>query len=378
MAVNLPVGVKFLMARLEKEGAQTYAVGEALCRLALGLPVQEYKLVTTAETVAVQALFEDGQVSGGKIIVPVDGGWCSITSTGTMPGQNTKDHIEKLMKKQPFTIYALAHNGRSLLASGATLEDLEKKVLRFSAGRKTSAVSAARDALELFAASAQLDIEPQGESLQTALRAAVSIKGLSPVLVRAELQRALLSLAPQRLQPLVSAGMLTFAGVGAGDLNGLENTPCTMLCRFWALLQRTKGSAYELCEALEYAPSFLGDLLWLQKTFAAPRPTNMDELKVVLKGGMPCGFEELNALFTASGENTGFDAQLFEKLERSGEAYAPHQLAVSEGMLAAAGVEAKNVKTVYNALFEAVFRSPALNHQQVLLKLAGELNAMVQ
>ncbi|MDL2215917.1 hypothetical protein LJB77_02530 [Ruminococcaceae bacterium OttesenSCG-928-N02] len=374
MMITLPADITAVMEKLAADGAQSYLIGEGLCRLALGLPVQEYKLVTTAEVEGVAALFPEGQAHGGRTLVALDGGWCNIRCSGTLPGKTMQNHVEKLMKQEPFTIFALAHNGEAVFASTTTVEDLQTRTLRFN--RAANLAGSARGALQLFCTSAQLDLPPDDSSAQSALYAAVGIKNLGAGFIRAELQRALLSAAPERLQPLVSAGMLTFAGVGTGKLSGMGATPCTMLCRFWALLQRTQGSAQELCMALEYTDAFLKDLLWLSAAFGAPRPTTADELKRILKGGPPCPFAEFNELFEKLQTGAGYDENLFEKLNASGEAYAPEQLAVTPAMLAAAGVAPENVAEVHRVLFDAVFQSPALNHQQVLLKLAAELGAL--
>jgi len=234
-----------------------------------------------------------------------------------------------------------------------------------------------QELLRLLAAAAAGD-DPAGRALGPAARAAGRFAPAQAGAVRAALQTALLSAAPDCAYVPVRAGC--FAAFGLSEVRfalPLASLPDEMLLRWWGFLRGCGARSAEVVRALGFAPAFGADLDRLDALYFAPPPADFRALKQQLRAPLPADAGRLLRAFAAFDSRFAARAALYEQLAASGEAYTLDRLAIRPSSLRALGVREKRVPAVMELLLDAVIRAPQLNEYQTLAGLARSLEGLL-
>jgi tRNA nucleotidyltransferase (CCA-adding enzyme) len=238
---HIPAGVSALCAALRGAGHEAYPVGGCVRDLLLGRAPEDWDVCTSALPEEVEALFEKTIPTGvvhGTVTVLLGREKIEVTTFRREGGYADARHPDAVhfdagltedLSRRDFTVNAMA-----LGPDGAVVDpfggqaDLKIGVIRCvgAADRRF-----AEDALRMLRAvrfSAQLGFAIE-EKTASAIRAnAYRAAALSGERVKAELEKILLSLQPQRVEVLAKAGVLNhlYSGWPAGaDWDSLAAVP---------------------------------------------------------------------------------------------------------------------------------------------------------
>ena len=389
MGYFLSPGAKLILAGLTAAGYEAYVVGGAVRSMALGLPVEDWDITTTAPPDEILRLFPAARLTGkayGTVTVQMGAQKYEVTPCRREEGYADGRHPDKVtfgaplqedLARRDFTMNAVAYNGRALVDPYGGLQDIQNKKIRCVGEAAQRFEEDALRILRAYRFAAALGFTLEAETERAALEKSAALAKIPSARVRAEVQKALLSPAPSALSPLVSAGALLPFGIPASaGLPLLDKVPAAMLLRWWALLCMTGASARFVCSSLQFSADFEKDLEALFTLYGAGPSQNIKQLKQKLRHGAPLPYGEIAAAFFALDSAFLREGALFEELAESGEAYNVKMLALGGGDLACRGFRGKEISQTLELLLDAVIEAPSLNRHGALLGLAQNLRAL--
>ena len=381
-----------VLARLEARGHAAYLVGGCVRDLLLGRKPDDWDITTSALPEEIMAAFPRTRPTGlqhGTVTVLTRGQ--SVEVTTFRADGDYLDHrrpasvrflpdISGDLARRDFTINAMAlsRTGQLMDLFGGQ-NDLQNRVIR-CVGKPDERFS--EDALRMLRAfrfSAQLGFEIESETLASIRKQAPLSETLARERVSVELEKTLLSPAPETVADMLAAGLLSGLAYACGacrsDFVCLKNSPKKRRERWSALtaLLLKKGM-------LQDGAAFLSGLRLDSATVRSaargaelaqsPPPECKTAWKqLLMENGADvavCCAAALDALYS-----TGHTRALGRVL-KSGEPWQLSELALSGGELAALGLRGPEIGKMQRVLLAHIVEHPQDNEKSVLLALARE------
>ena len=393
MRASPPNYILDLLARLEARGYQACLVGGCVRDLLSGRRPNDWDVATSALPEETMAAFPRTRPTGlrhGTVTVLTRGQSVEVTTfraDGTYADHRRPDEVRFLpdvtgdLSRRDFTVNAMAlfRSGKLLDLFGGQ-EDLKRRLIRCVGEPDRRFSEDALRMLRAFRFSAQLGFCIESETLAAIRRMAPLSAALAPERVAAELEKTLLSPAPETLADILDTGLLAGPADGHGavraDFAGLKASPKKHRERWCALtaLLLKKGM-------LQNGTQFLLSLRLDSETVKsaaqgaalaqlAPPDSPAAWKRLLFQNGEQscrCCAAACDALYAR-----GYTRALTRVLE-SGEAWQIPQLAIRGGELAALGLRGEQIGQMQRRLLAHVIEHPADNEKEVLAALAESL-----
>ncbi|MBQ7566232.1 MAG: CCA tRNA nucleotidyltransferase [Oscillospiraceae bacterium] len=352
---------------LSAAGYETYFVGGCVRDTLLGRPVHDRDIATAALPEQVMALFPKCVPTGLKhgTVTVLEGGEPFEVTTFRCDGSyhdgrhpDAVAFVRELredLSRRDFTVNAMAMD----LAGNVTdlfggREDLKKKIIRCVGDPATRFGEDALRMLRAFRFSAQLGFTVEPKTLAAIQDCAPLCTSLSAERVRDEVEKTLLSPAPETVGKMAAYGLLAQYHIGTGDLTALRTLPCERAVR-WAGCFRADPDASWADLRLDKKT---GKTASRAAQLAGTCQTRLDWKRLLSREG-----EDTARVCAAL---TG-DTATVEEILRSGECLYLRDLAVGGDDLAS--VPKKRIGGTLWRLLDHVLEHPGDNTREKLLKL---------
>lgn len=383
----LPAYVKRIMSRLEARGFEAYIVGGCVRDLFRSVRPHDWDICSSARPEELMSVFPRALPTGikhGTVTVSSGGMRCEVT-TFRSDGEY-RDHrrpesvvflssLEEDLARRDFTMNAIAcdirgqvydyHGGLSDIRAGL-IRCVGDAVKRFD-----------EDALRILRAyrfSAQLGFRLDSELISAARKKAPLCAALSPERVGAELEKLLLSPAPQISAELIASGALErYFGTVCPDAARLKLLPKRLEQRLYALCVLAKVSPAETAKELRLQRKTIADFSKAE-SINLPCTGIADWKRVIAR----CG--DAAAACLASGRCVLGDAKALKKLRQAlecGECCRLSELAFNGSDAEALGFRGKEVGRLLDMLLDYVIQNPEKNDKETLTDLAKQPTYML-
>lgn len=252
---KLPKGVISVLRTLESCGGEAWLVGGCVRDRLLGRPVHDWDICTSLHPEAVMAAFSHTVPTGlrhGTVTVLWDDIPYEVTTYRTdgvyrdhrRPEQVTfASALWEDLSRRDFTVNAMAMGlDGSLVDLFCGREDLHRRVIRCVGVPERRFTEDALRILRAVRFSAQLGFSIAPETAQAMEQCSACCAALSAERIRDEVEKILCSGQPERLQELLSLGVLErFGCADAGGLEAVGTLPPDRKLRWAALLRAAPG-----------------------------------------------------------------------------------------------------------------------------------------
>lgn len=441
MLVNLSNGAKKVIKTLKDKGFSAYSVGGAVRDALLGKTPYDFDITTDATPMEVKSLFDkviDTGIAHGTVTVMVDGESLEVT-TFRADGEyvdNRKPKSVTLVKdvasdlaRRDFTVNALCYNDEDgLLDLFSGIDDLNSKIIRAIGNPEERFTEDALRILRAVRFSVQLGFEIEKNTLSAIKICAPLIKNLSVERITAELDKILMSPAPDKaLSLMFETGILDFImpemaecyrcpqnikwhiyDVGNHTAQVVKNTPEIIYLRYSALMHDW-GKPYTRGKNDDGEDTFrnhakmseeLADKFTKKYKFSNERRDKilrlvkyhdieiLPEKKYVKRAINKVGddiFKDLISLKRADCLSQNLELTksrfpyidtldaLYAEIKENKETFSIRDLAVNGNDLMAIGIQGKKIGEILNALLEIVMDDATKNEKEILIKIAKKL-----
>ena len=391
MPLSPPKYILDVLARLEARGHSAYLVGGCVRDLLRGQRPNDWDVTTSAQPEDIMAVFPRTRPTGlqhGTVTVLTRGQSVEVTTyraDGEYHDHRRPDAVRFLpdvsgdLARRDFTVNAMAlSRGGDLVDLFGGQTDLREKILRCVGDPDTRFSEDALRMLRAFRFSAQLGFGIEPATLASIRKNAALAQALARERVATELEKTLLSPAPEMVADMLEAGLLAGLCDGAGaaraDFVCLQNTPKKRRERFGALTALLLQKAM-----LADGAAFLSGLRLDSATIkAASRGAHLAQSppqdKTAWKRLLMENGEDAAVCCAAACDalcGPGHSRALIRVL-KSGEPWRLSDLAVSGGELAGLGLRGAAIGQTQRALLAHVVERPADNEKEILLSLAQQ------
>ena len=389
-----PKYVTAILNRLEKHGFSAYIVGGSVRDIIMGRCPNDWDICTSALPEEVSAVFSHSRPTGikhGTVTVTVHGSPVEIT-TFCSDGEY-KDHrrpnsvrfIDDLkgdLERRDFTVNALA-----LPLSGDICDlfggrdDIEKRLIRCVGDPDKRFNEDALRMLRAFRFSAVLGFEIEPLTLAAIKNNAHLSSGLAKERVKIELEKILLSDAPQVISSVIEYGLLSGIATESPlvlDLTSLKKLPknralrwaglCALLLKSGVIKDARAFLTMLRLDSVTTRACSVGCNLALEKA-----PVDALSWKRLLsKNGTEAGKCAAAACDVLYGSG---HLKLLGKVIKSGECFSIKQLAVSGDDLMDLSFRGIELGGILSSLLEHVLEHPQNNERAFLLDMAKHKKA---
>ncbi len=389
--ITPPKYVRQVLVTLQGRGYPAFLVGGCVRDMLLGVQPNDWDITTAALPEQLLELFPGARVTGGRhgtVTVRVNSHSVEVTPFRVEGGYRDHRHPELVqfvadltadLSRRDFTVNAMALSADGLLSDpfgGAA--DLRRGVIRCVGEPERRFEEDALRMLRALRFSARLGFSIDLFTMEAIREKAPLCAVLPPERVREELEKILLTAAPETALEAVSLGLL--------DSYLHRRLPQPLPERLSALprraLERWVGFAWllEHYGCVSSAGGFLQALrldgrsihLCSQASLLlnAPLPETEADWKRCLRR---CGIEaSLCAARVAEAfGRDGRSGKLLRSVLKSGECFSLRQLAVTGDDLMALGLRGRAVGEMLEFLLDYVIDYPENNRRELLLSLAG-------
>ena len=386
-----PKYVRQILFTLQGHGYPAYLVGGCVRDMLLEHRPHDWDICTGALPEQVMALFPGSRPTGlahGTVTVVLGSRQVEVTTFRTEGGYADHRHPDRVafvseltedLSRRDFTMNAIALAADGLLADPfGGVEDIREKRIR-CVGEPARRFE--EDALRMLRAlrfSAKLGFTIEINTLLAMQEKAPLAATLAAERVREELEKLLLTDAPETVHPLMEMGLLDAylrdRPLFSPLFRKLRRLPRKALYR-WA------GLSVLLCRlgCIDSAEDFLRSLRLdsrsirccaaAEQLLRQPLPTTPLAWKKALHAwevpGVSCAAAVSDALYG------GQSQKALRAVLRSGECFSLKHLAVSGDDLLALGLRGRALGEMLNFLLEYVMEFPENNRRELLLSLAG-------
>ena len=223
MKINMPQAVKEIIATLQQNNFEAYAVGGCVRDSILGREPNDWDITTSASPEEVKALFRrtiDTGIEHGTVTIMVDKVGYEVTTyridgkyeDGRHPTEVTfTRNLKEDLLRRDFTINAMAYNDTDgLVDIFGGMEDIEHKVIRCVGDPKARFTE---DALRLMRAirfAAQLGYTIEEETREAMKEIAGNLKKISAERIQVELVKTLVSPNPFMMKDAYELGLTKY------------------------------------------------------------------------------------------------------------------------------------------------------------------------
>ena len=386
-----PKYVRQILFTLQGHGYPAYLVGGCVRDMLLEHRPHDWDICTGALPEQVMALFPGSRPTGlahGTVTVVIGSRQVEVTTFRTEGSYADHRHPDRVafvteltedLSRRDFTMNAIALAADGLLADPfGGVEDIREKRIRCVG---EPALRFEEDALRMLRAlrfSAKLGFTIEISTLLAIQEKAPLAATLAAERVREELEKLLLTDAPETVHPLMEMGLLDAylldRPLFSPLFRKLRRLPRKALYR-WA------GLAVLLCRlgCIDSAEDFLRSLRLdsrsirccaaAEQLLRQPLPTTPLAWKKALHAwevpGVSCAAAVSDALYG------GQSLKELRAVLRSGECFSLKHLAVSGDDLLALGLRGRALGEMLNFLLDYVMEFPENNRRELLLSLAG-------
>ena len=386
-----PKYVRQILFTLQGHGYPAYLVGGCVRDMLLGHRPHDWDICTGALPEQVMALFPGSRPTGlahGTVTVVLGSRQVEVTTFRTEGGYADHRHPDRVafvseltedLSRRDFTMNAIALAADGLLADPfGGVEDIREKRIR-CVGEPARRFE--EDALRMLRAlrfSARLGFTIEINTLLAMQEKAPLAATLAAERVREELEKLLLTDAPETVHPLMEMGLLDAylrdRPLFSPLFRKLRRLPRKALYR-WA------GLSVLLCRlgCIDSAEDFLRSLRLdsrsirccaaAEQLLRQPLPTTPLAWKKALHAwevpGVSCAAAVSDALYGGQSQKE------LRAVLRSGECFSLKHLAVSGDDLLALGLRGRALGEMLNFLLDYVMEYPENNRRELLLSLAG-------
>ena len=390
-AITPPKYVRQVLFTLQGRGYPAYLVGGCVRDMLLEKRPHDWDICTAALPEQVLALFPGSRPTGlqhGTVTVVIGSRQVEVTTFRTEGGYADHRHPDRVsfvgeltedLSRRDFTMNAIALAADGLLADpfGGVTDIREKRIrcvgepaLRFE-----------EDALRMLRAlrfSAKLGFTLEINTLLAIQEKAPLAATLAAERVRDELEKLLLTEAPETVHPLMEMGLLDAylhdrpaAGPQWRRLRRLPRRALFRWAGFAVLLQRFGCicSAEDFLHALRLDTRSIRICAAAEQLLREPLPTTPLAWKKALHTwdvpSVNCAATVSDALYG------GQSSKALRAVLRSGECFSLKHLAVTGDDLLNLGLRGRDLGEMLNFLLEYVMEFPENNRRDLLLSLAG-------
>ena len=390
-AITPPKYVRQILFTLQGHGYPAYLVGGCVRDMLLEHRPHDWDICTAARPEQVLALFPGSRPTGlahGTVTVVIGSRQVEVTTFRTEGSYADHRHPDRVafvteltedLSRRDFTMNAIALAADGLLADPfGGVEDIREKRIRCVG---EPALRFEEDALRMLRAlrfSAKLSFTIEIHTLLAMQEKAPLAASLAAERVRDELEKLLLTDAPETVYPLMEMGLLDAYLQDRPNFSPLfrrlRRLPRKALYR-WA------GLAVLLCRlgCIESAEGFLRSLRLdsrsirccaaAERLLRQPLPETPLAWKQALHAwevpGVSCAAAVSDALYG------GQSMKALRAILRSGECFSLKHLAVTGDDLLALGLRGRALGEMLNFLLDYVMEYPENNRRELLLSLAG-------
>lgn len=398
MKIELPYNVKKIIAVLEQNGFEAYAVGGCVRDSLLGKEPKDWDITTSATPEQVKTLFKrtiDTGIQHGTVTIMMQHVGYEVTTyridgeyeDGRHPKQVvfTRNLVEDL-KRRDFTINAMAYSDRTgIVDEFGGIADLRNGIIRcvgIAVERFTE------DALRILRAvrfSAQLGFDIEEKTMEAIVQMSDALKKISRERIQAELDKLILSDHPERVKILEDTEILRhiFAGCTNVDAAGTVDELAEKLAQseqdhylrwavfisympFGRVLQSLKfdNKTIRICEKFR---QYMEEELHTDKPYVRHLMVKVgqDIFKGYLAYRRIMGNAPEDILEAVS--------SACQEIIEAGDCLSLRELKVNGSDLIACGVEpGTHMGEILNELFEMVLNDASLNHKDILIKIILE------
>ena len=390
-AITPPKYVRQVLFTLQGRGYPAYLVGGCVRDLLLERRPHDWDICTAALPEQVLALFPDSQPGGrrpGAVTVAIGSRRVEVTSFHTDAEEGEYRNPDRVafvgeltedLRRRDFTMNSIALAADGLLADPfGGVQDIREKRIRCVG---EPALRFEEDPLRMLRAlrfSAKLGFTIEINTLLAIQDKAPLAAALPPERVREELEKMLLTEAPETVQPLMEMGLLDAylrdrpaAGPQWRRLRRLPRRALyrwaglsVLLCRLGAI-----KSVGDFLRALQLDERSIRCCEAAEQLLREPLPATPFGWKKALHTwevqGVSCAAAVSDALYG------GQSGRELRAVLRSGECFSLKHLAVTGEDLLALGLRGRDLGEMLNFLLEYVMEFPENNRRDLLLSLAG-------
>ena len=390
-AITPPKYVRQILFTLQGRGYPAYLVGGCVRDMLMERRPHDWDICTAALPEQVQALFPGSRPTGirhGTVTVVLGSRQVEVTTfrtEGTYADHRHPDRVSFVgeltedLSRRDFTMNAIALAADGLLADpfGGVADIREKRIrcvgepaLRFE-----------EDALRMLRAlrfSAKLGFTIEINTLLAIQEKAPLAATLAAERVRDELEKMLLTDAPETVHPLMEMGLLDAylqdRPVGGAVWRRLRRLPRRPLYRWtgFAVLLRRLGSidsVEDFLHALRLDTRSIRCCAAAEALLRAPLPeTPLGWKRALHAWDVPC---VSCAAAVSDALYGGQSAKALRAVLRSGECFSLKHLAITGDDLLNLGLRGRDLGEMLDFLLEYVMEYPENNRRDMLLSLAG-------
>ena len=390
-AITPPKYVRQILFTLQAHGYPAYLVGGCVRDILLEKRPHDWDICTAALPEQVLALFPGSRPTGirhGTVTVVLGSRQVEVTTFRTESAYADHRHPDRVafvgeltedLSRRDFTMNAIALAADGLLADPfGGVDDIREKRIRCVG---EPALRFEEDALRMLRAlrfSAKLGFTIEIHTLLAIQEKAPLAATLAPERVREELEKLLLTDAPETVHPLMEMGLLDAylldRPAGGAIWRRLRRLPRRPLYRWtgFAVLLRRLGciaSVEDFLHALRLDSRSIRCCAAAEELLRAPLPATPLAWKKSLHAwdvpSVSCAAEVSDALYG------GQSAKALRAVLRSGECFSLKHLAVTGDDLLGLGLRGRELGDMLNFLLDYVMEYPENNRRDMLLSLAG-------
>lgn len=223
MKINMPQAVKEIIATLQQNNFEAYAVGGCVRDSILGREPNDWDITTSASPEEVKALFRrtiDTGIEHGTVTIMIDKVGYEVTTyridgkyeDGRHPTEVTfTRNLKEDLLRRDFTINAMAYNDTDgLVDIFGGLEDIERKVIRCVGDPRARFTEDALRLLRAVRFAAQLGYTIEEETREAMKEIAGNLKKISAERIQVELVKTLVSPNPFMMKDAYELGLTKY------------------------------------------------------------------------------------------------------------------------------------------------------------------------
>ncbi len=384
---ELPKYVTNMLDTLHDAGYEAYVVGGAVRDILLGNSPDDFDITTSCPPVKITELFEKTVETGikhgtvtvldGKNAVEIttfrqDAGYSDYRKPD---GVNFISNLNEDLKRRDFTVNAMAFsNETGLIDNFGGQNDLKNRIIKAVGNPDKRFNEDALRILRAFRFSAKLDFSIDKETFSSAINSSHLLSKISRERIFSELSKTLVSIAPQKIEPLINCGALSFLGItSAKDLVVLSRLPNRLDIRFFAFCLLTKTNIQNLCKELKTDKALYKYCEAIKTLSESNFPTDRIRIKKALSISNEALLKDyLKIKEITDNISVSSTVSLLNDIINKGEPYLIRHLAVSGDDILALGYKDTDVGKALNKLLEIVISDPSKNVKKTLINIAND------
>ena len=387
--ITPPKYVRQILMTLQGRGFPAFLVGGCVRDILLGVQPHDWDICTAALPEEILGLFPESRLTGGRqgtVTVRIGGHQAEVTPFRAESSYSDHRHPDRVsfvadltadLSRRDFTVNAMALSAGGVVSDpfgGA--EDLRRGVIRCVGDPELRFEEDALRMLRALRFSAKLGFSIDLFTMEAIREKAPLCSSLAPERVREELEKILLSPAPETAREAVALGLLDsflYKRLPEEMPERLAALPRRALERWigFAWLLEHGGcvaSAANFLQALRMDSHSIHIAAAVSDAMAQPLPASPADWKRCLcRRGLEASlcFARCADAFLAPGHTKALKAVL-----KSGECCSLRDLAVGGNDLLALGLQGRAVGEMLEFLLEYVIEYPENNRRELLLSLA--------